>query len=130
MPAGEAFSARQREDITRAIAQAKQACGVRFSVYVGPAEGDSRGFARRLHAALGPDASHAVLVFVDPANRRLEVVTGPEARRQLDDRSCALAGMSMTTAFVSGDLAGGIVNGLRMLAEHARRPRSLHGEQY
>ncbi len=121
---------RQRDDIKRAIQLARQASGVRFSVYVGAAEGDYRGFARKLHAALGAEAPHAVLVFVDPGARRLEIVTGPEARRQLDDRSCALAAMSMTTAFTAGDLAGGIASGVQMLAEHARRPRTLHGEQY
>jgi hypothetical protein len=34
--------------------------------------------------------------------------------------------MSMTSSFGAGDLAGGIVDGLRTLAEHARQPRALH----
>ena len=42
------------------------------------------------------------------------------------DRDCALTAMSMVTAFSSGDLTGGIVDGVQKLAEHARQPRTLH----
>jgi hypothetical protein len=124
--AGEAFRPRQRDEIVRAIQIAQQLSGLRFSVYVGPVAGEPREHARRLHAELGPDAPRAVLVLVDPANRALEIVTGSEARRWLDDRSCALASLTMTSSFGAGDLAGGIVRGLQVLGEHARHPRSLH----
>jgi uncharacterized membrane protein YgcG len=124
--AGEAFSVRQRDEILRAIGQAQQQSGLRFSVYVGPVQGDSRAEARRLHAELGVDALHAVLVLVDPPGRRLEIVTGSEARRWLDDRTCALAALTMTSSFAAGDLAGGIAAGVQLLGEHARHPRSLH----
>lgn len=129
MPAGEAFTARQREEIERAIRFATRDCGLRFSVYVGGLGDQSRTQAERLHAALGADAPVAVLVAVDPGARRLEIVTGAEARRRLDDRSCTLAAASMTSAFLAGDLVGGIVHGVQMLAEHARVPRTLHREQ-
>jgi uncharacterized membrane protein YgcG len=36
----------------------------------------------------------------------------------------------MTSAFQAGDLAGGIVSGIRSLAEHARVPKSLHTDTY
>ena len=51
------------------------------------------------------------------------------ASSALDDRSCALAALTMTSQFGMGDLSGGIVNGLRTLAEHARHPRTLHLDQ-
>jgi uncharacterized membrane protein YgcG len=124
--AGEAFSPRQREEIVRAIQHAQQQSGLRFSVYVGPVPGDPRAHARRLHAELGADAPNAVLVLVDPANRALEVVTGNEARRWLDDRACALGSISMTSSFAAGDLAGGIARGLQVLGSNARHPVSLH----
>jgi len=47
----------------------------------------------------------------------------------VDSRATALAAMTMTSSFAAGDLHGGIVHGLHGLAEHARRPRSLHTEQ-
>jgi Domain of unknown function (DUF5130) len=128
VPAGEAFSTRQREEIARAIRLAEREGGPRFSVYVGGLGNDPRAQAERLHAALGGDAPFAVLVAVDPGARRLEIVTGAEARRRLDDRSCALAAASMTSAFLAGDLVGGIIHGVQMLADHARVPRTLHRE--
>jgi uncharacterized membrane protein YgcG len=67
-----------------------------------------------------------VLVAVDPSARRLEIVMGEDLRGRLDDRACGLAALAMTTAFAAGDLAGGIVNGIRSMAEHARAPRTLH----
>jgi hypothetical protein len=35
----------------------------------------------------------------------------------------------MTGQLAAGDLAGGVVNGLRTLAEHARHPRTLHTDE-
>lgn len=125
MPAGEPFSPREREDIVRAMRLAQQECDLRFSVYVGGTSSDSRGYAQRLHAVVEQPAQ-SVLVAVDPERRRLEIVSGTQARRVLDDRSCALAAMTMTSAFSAGDLVGGLTSGLVMLAEHARRPRTLH----
>jgi hypothetical protein len=125
VPAGEAFTARQHDDIARAIRLAEEQGGLRLSVYVGELPGDAHVYALRLHAVL-TEAAHAVLVAVDPGQRLVEIVTGPEARRQVDDRSCTLAALSMTTSFQAGDLAGGIVDGMRILGEHARTPRTLH----
>lgn len=83
--------------------------------------GGLRETAERLHGALGDRSDEAVLVLVAPGQRRLEIVTGPEARRRLPDRACSLAALSMTTAFSGGDLVGGLANGLRMLADTASR---------
>lgn len=124
--AGDAFSPRQREEIIRAIQAAGRQSGLTYSVYVGPSEGPARAYARRRHTELGAEAPDTVLVFVDPAGRALEIVTGSRARRWLDDRACTLAAMSMTSAFAAGNLAGGIAQGLQVLAEHARHPQSLH----
>ena len=128
MPAGKAFSGRQVEDIERAISQAEQASGLHFSVYVGDVTGDLRDFGRRLLGALGADADASVVVVVDPTARRLEILTGKQAAYHLDDRATALGALSMTTSLSAGDLRGGIVDGLRTLAEHARQPRTLHAE--
>jgi len=126
VPAGDAFSARQQDDVVRAIRLARQQSQLPVSVYVGALEGDSRAMAQQLHAALGGTAAESVLVAVDPGARRVEIVTGPEVRRRLDDRAAGLAAMAMTSAFQAGDLSGGIANGVLALAEHAHAPRSLH----
>lgn len=121
MPSGEAFSDAHVRDISRACSTASQESGLHYSVYVGPVEGDVRDHAERLHAALGARAATGVLVLVAPGDRQLEIVTGKESSRRLSDRSCALAALSMTTSFSGGDLVGGIVTGIRMLAESAGR---------
>ena len=127
MAAGDAFSPAQRHEIDRAIRDAETLCRIEFSVYVGRAEGETRPFAERLHAALtAPDRS--VLLLVDPAAKILEIVTGTEADRVLDDAEVRLAALTMQTAFAAGDLVGGITAGVHQLAEHARRPLLRHGE--
>jgi uncharacterized membrane protein YgcG len=112
--------------VVRAIRLARKQSQLPVSVYVGTLEGDSRAMALQLHDALGADADQTVLVAVDPGARRVEIVTGKEVRRRLDDRSAGLAAMTMTSAFQAGDLAGGIANGVLALAEHAHAPKSLH----
>lgn len=129
MPVGDAFTQRQADQIRHALAGARAETGLLFSVYIGPAEGDVREYALRLHAALGADADIAVLTLIEPEARKVEIVTGETARRRLDDRAAALASLSMATSFAGGDLAGGIVNGVRMLAQSASRPRVLHEHQ-
>jgi uncharacterized membrane protein YgcG len=130
VPAGDAFSARQQDDVVRAIRLAQQQSQLPVSVYVGTLEGDSRAMALKLHGALGDEADRSVLVAVDPGARRVEIVTGPEARRRVDDRAAGLAAITMTSAFQAGDLSGGIANGVLALAEHAHVPRSLHTEAF
>ena len=127
MPAGDAFSAAQRHEIDKAIRDAEIMCRYEFSVYVGASDGETRPFAERLHAALTAPA-RSVLVLVDPAARIVEIVTGAEVRRDLEDGEVRLAVLSMQTAFAAGDLVGGITQGVMMLADHARRPRMLHAE--
>jgi uncharacterized membrane protein YgcG len=125
VPGGEAFSSSQRDEIARAIRVAEQLSGFRFSVFTGASESESRVFAERLHAHL-EDPARSVLVMVDPAARRVEIVTGTEVSRVIDDASAGLAALSMQSAFAAGDLVGGIVSGVQQLGERARQPRSLH----
>lgn len=121
----EVFTDHEREDIERAVRLAEADTDLLFSVYVGALGDGSRETAAALHHRL-PEHERAVLVAVDPGSRRVEIVTGSASRRWLDDRSCGLAVLSMTTSFSAGALDAGIVNGVRTLAEHARHPRVLH----
>ena len=122
MPSGEAFTNEQQGDIERVTELANAETGLLFSVYVGDVDGDIRDAAEARHATFGARASETVLIAVSPADRLLEIVTGEAAARRLTDRACALAALSMTTSFAGGDLAGGIVTGVRMLAESAGHP--------
>ncbi|MCW2754497.1 MAG: hypothetical protein JWQ32_1908 [Marmoricola sp.] len=122
---GDGFSADQRYEIDRAIRAAETICRYEFSVYVGAAEDDATSFAQRLHASL-ITPSRSVLIFVDPAARLLEIVTGSVVRRDLPDDSVRLAAVAMESAFAEGDLVGGITRGVSQLAGAARKPATLH----
>lgn len=126
MPVGDAFTQRQADHIRQALVAAREQTGLHFSVYIGAVDGDARRHATRLRSSLGEIADLAVLTLIDPEQRRVEIVTGSLARRRLDDRAAGLVSLSMATSFAGGDLAGGIVNGVRMMARSAARPRVLH----
>lgn len=109
--------------IRRAISLAEKRTGLNWSVFIGDLGADSRKEAEARHAELGPAAAKSVLVAVDPTAHRLEIVTGADARRVLDDRSCALAAASMASTFAVRDLDGGIARGILAMVEHVRRSR-------
>ncbi|MBA3369185.1 MAG: DUF5130 family protein [Geodermatophilaceae bacterium] len=119
------FSMKQLERLDEALTMASRETGISFTVYVGALAGDTRVTAEALFPRLGAKAANGVLLAVDPGQRVLEIVTGQVSAKRLPDRSCALAALSMTAAFGSGDLVGGIVNGLRMLSDQAGHPPRL-----
>jgi uncharacterized membrane protein YgcG len=114
VPAGD-LSTRERRSIDRAIGSAQRKTGKRFSVYIGPFKGAPRPAAMRLLEQLGDAAAESVLIAVDPATHRLEIVTGATARDAVDDRTCAKAALVMTAKLAGGNLAGGIVDGVKTL---------------
>lgn len=116
------FSLKSLERLDEALTMASRETGIYFSLYVGRLSGDTRAMAEGLHPGMGDKATNGVLVAVDPGQRVLEIVTGRLSVKRLPDRSCALAALSMTAAFGSGNLVGGIVNGLRMLSDQAGHP--------
>jgi hypothetical protein len=115
------FTANGLVRLDEALRTADQQGSLHFSVYVGPLDEPTRPAAEHLHDKL-PDADNSVLVALSPNQRVLEVVTGPLAGKHLPDRVCALAALSMTAAFSGGDLAGGLVTGIGMLADQAQIP--------
>jgi uncharacterized membrane protein YgcG len=125
VPAGDFFTPSQLEWIKRAVRNAETLSGLTFSVFVGVSEEDSRAYAERLHKAL-TDPDHSVLVMCDLEFRKLEIVTGIEARRVLTDLECRLAAAAMLTSFAGGDIVGGLTAGIQQLGEAAHQPKTLH----
>ena len=119
------FSYRDLARLDEALTMSSRETGLFFTLYIGDLGPKTRVRAEELHAQSKADPSDAVLLAISPGQRVVEVVTGSAAARRLPDRACALAVLSMTTSFASGDLVGGIVNGLRQLSDQAGRP-SLH----
>jgi uncharacterized membrane protein YgcG len=114
---------RAQHRIQEAIETCRRDNGLDVSVLIGDLEltdaDQFRAGAERLHAALGSRSAAAVLIVVAPGQRRTEIVTGPGVRRRVPDRVCALAVLSMTTAFTGGDLTGGVVDAIRQIAHAA-----------
>ena len=125
MPAGDSFTPAETERLMRAVQHAERISGLTFSVYVGVSEEDSRAYAERLHNAL-EDPRRSVLIMCDPGSRALEIVTGSEARRRLDDVECRLAAATMRTSFEAGDIIGGLAHGIAQLGDAAYQPPTLH----
>ncbi len=120
------FSSAERGAVDDAIRRGEQLCRFELSVYVGRSEEDPRTFATSLHNSLrSPERS--ILIMLDPDGKALEIVTGSKVRERLSDQEVELAAVSMRSEFAAGNLAGGLCQGIAMLAEHARPRRTLHG---
>lgn len=112
------FTPRQLARLDEALTLSSRESGLGFSVYVGELQAPTRAHAEALFEKLTDDA---VLVAISPGQRVLHVVTGPGSAVRLPNRACALAALAMRASFTNGDLVGGIVTGLRMLADSAGR---------
>ena len=114
------FTTRQLLRLDAALRIADEQTGLTFSVFIGELEVPTREFAEKLQKQI-EGADRTVLIAVSPNQRRLEIVTGNEARKRISDRDAKLAGLSMAAAFAGGDLAGGVLAGIDQLASHAGR---------
>jgi Domain of unknown function (DUF5130) len=113
------FKQSQLSRIDEALTLASRETGLLFSLYVGPLGGAPRQSAEQLFGKLAARHPAPVLVAVSPAERRMEIVTGGESARRIPNRVAGLAALAMRASFTSGDLTGGIVSGLRQLADAA-----------
>ncbi len=110
------FTTTQLTRLDEALTLSSSETGLTFSLYVGDLQTPTRAHAEALFERL---IDRAVLVAVSPGQRSLHIVTGPESSKRLPNRACALAALAMRASFTNGDLTGGIVTGLRMLADSA-----------
>jgi hypothetical protein len=113
------FKPSQLSRIDEAITLASRETGLTFSVYVGPIPGNTRTTAEQMFAKLAASHEAPVLIAISPEQRRLESVTGGESTARIPNRIAGLAALAMRASFTNGDLTGGIVNGLRQLADAA-----------
>lgn len=119
------FTPVQLTRLDEALTLASRETGLRFSVYLGELGSEPPARATELHGQLEA-SGESVLVAVSPGQRIVEVITGAQARVRLPDRGAKLAVMSMVASFREGDLVGGLLSGLRMLADQAGGRRRTH----
>ncbi len=113
------FRQSQLSRIDEALTLASRETGLLFSVYVGPLGSEPRRTAEQLFDKLAARHPAPVLLALSPAERRMEIVTGGESARRIPNRVAGLAALAMRASFSAGDLTGGIVGGLRQLADAA-----------
>ncbi|HJQ00028.1 MAG TPA: DUF5130 family protein [Jatrophihabitans sp.] len=113
------FKPSQLARIDEALTLASADTGLLFSVYVGPLGAEPRVRAEAMFDKLAVRHPAPVLVALSPGERRLEIVTGGMSARRIPNRVAALAALTMRASFTNGDLTGGIVGGLRQLADAA-----------
>jgi hypothetical protein len=113
------FKPAQLARIDEALTLASRETGLLFSVYVGDLGTASRATAEAMFGKLAGRYPGPVLLAISPAQRRLEIVTGGESARRIPNRVASLAALAMRGSFANGDLTGGIVTGLRQLADAA-----------
>lgn len=113
------FSASQLSRLDEALTLAGRESGLLFTLWIGELGERSRDRAEELHASLGASAPDAVVIAVSPGERVVELVTGEESSRRIDDRGAKLAIVSMVNSFRESDLVGGLVDGITMLADQA-----------
>lgn len=118
------FTSRQIASLSSTIRSADAIARVSFQVFIGKLP-QGHASAVVIHSQL-QQADNSVLVAVDPHNRRLEIVVGATAKISVDDRTCQLAALAMSSRFVVGDLINGLRDGIAMLADHAHPSQVLH----
>ena len=119
MVPGKPLTARQRARVARSVRRAEEWTGLQLCVYLGPTEDDPRARAEALMDELGLVDAPAVLILVAPESRRLEIVTSAAAAERVDDYAARLAALAMSSSFGVGDVAGGISEGVRLIAQAA-----------
>jgi hypothetical protein len=113
------FKPAQLARIDEALTLASHETGLLFSLYVGDLGTSSRATAEAMFGKLAGRHPAPVLLAISPGQRRLEIVTGGESARRIPNRVASLAALAMRGSFANGDLTGGIVTGLRQLADAA-----------
>ncbi|HVF05423.1 MAG TPA: DUF5130 family protein [Frankiaceae bacterium] len=121
MVPGKPLTKRQRARVARAVRHAEEWTGLEFCVYLGPVDGDPRAQAETMMDDLGLREDPAVLLVVVPEARRFEIVTSPAADERVPAHAAQLAALAMSASFGVGDIAGGIAEGVRLLADAAGR---------
>jgi uncharacterized membrane protein len=114
------LSARQQRRVARAVHDAEEHTGLQLCVYAGRVgDDDPRAHAEAMLTAGGLHTQPAVLVLVEPLQRRIEVVTSPAARQRISDDAAREAVDTMTAHFREGHLAGGLIAGIESRASAA-----------
>ncbi len=129
MAAGKGLSKRDQKRVAKAVDLAEEYTGLQICVYLGPVRDDTRAHAESMFTEAGLASKPAVLLLVAPAEQRVEMVTAPDVVDRLPDDACARCINVMTPRFAAGDMSGGLVEGVRRLAQEAGPGTTPEGDE-
>lgn len=116
------FTPRELVKLDEVLSTAEHATGLRFAAYLGDLGADARAHADGLLDSFGDEAEYTALVAVSPGQRQAQILTGAEAALRISERGTRAAVLSVVASCADGDLLGGLVNGIRILTDHAGGP--------
>jgi uncharacterized membrane protein len=113
------LSSKERSRVEAAVARAERATGLQFLTYLGPGGDDPAAAAHALLTQQGYASVPAVVVFVAPDNRSVQIVTSEGGRQRVSDEACARAVEVMVPLFKKGKWIDGIEQGIALIAAEA-----------
>ena len=109
------FPDRQLIELDTALTNATRRSRARFAVYIGDLGVDTAARAREILGSV-PTAANAVLLAVSPDQRAIEVVYGSGLRGRGVESSAPRGVVTAAAALREGDLVGGLVSALQVMA--------------
>ena len=109
------FPDRQLIELDTALLNATRRSRARFAVYIGDLGADTAARAREILGSV-PTAANAVLLAVSPDQRAIEVVYGSSVRGRGVESSAPRGVVTAAAALREGDLVGGLVSALQVMA--------------
>ena len=109
------FPDRQLIELDTALTNATRRSRARFAVYIGDLGPDTAARAREILGSV-PTAANAVLLAVSPDQRAIEVVYGSGVRGRGVESSAPRGVAAAAAALREGDLVGGLVSALQVMA--------------
>lgn len=109
------FPDRQLIELDTALTNATRRSRARFAVYIGDLGADTATRAREIFGSV-PTSDNAVLLAVSPDQRAIEVVYGSGVRGRGVESSAPRGVVTAAAALREGDLVGGLVSALQVMA--------------
>ncbi|WP_018179586.1 DUF5130 domain-containing protein [Jongsikchunia kroppenstedtii] len=114
------FTTKELVALDETLSKASDEALVRFSIYIGDLGDDAVAGAEKVLPGV-PEPEHAALLAVSPNSKDVVVVSGAKVADRVNDRVAQLGVTAAIAGFRSGDLVDGLVSGIRVMANAAKR---------
>ncbi|MGL4306260.1 MAG: DUF5130 family protein, partial [Mycobacteriaceae bacterium] len=108
------FSTQDLVSLDDTLTYSSRAAGVRFAVYIGDLGADTHAGAKAALASIS-DAHNSVLIAVSPNQKTIEVLSGSDLAKRVNDRVAQLGVTAALASFADGDLIDGLISAVRVI---------------